>query len=54
MKASRILDMEKYITAQGSASMEELCNQFQVSINTVRRDVVELIRRERWKRSTAA
>lgn len=45
MKASRILDMEKYITAQGSASMEELCNQFQVSINTVRRDVVELIRR---------
>ena len=45
MKASRILNMEKYITAQGSASMEELCNQFQVSINTVRRDVVELIRR---------
>ncbi|MBQ8653704.1 MAG: DeoR/GlpR transcriptional regulator [Clostridia bacterium] len=45
MKASRILDMEKYITGQGSASMEELCQTFNVSINTVRRDVVELIRR---------
>ena len=45
MKAGRILEMEKYVTAKGSASMEELCQQFDVSINTVRRDVVELIRR---------
>lgn len=45
MKASRILDMEKYIISQGTASMEELCQRFDVSMNTVRRDVVELIRR---------
>lgn len=45
MKASRILDMEQYVSQKGSASMEELCQHFQVSMNTVRRDVVELIRR---------
>jgi len=45
MKASRILEMEQYVAQKGSASMEELCQYFQVSMNTVRRDVVELIKR---------
>lgn len=46
MKASRILDMEKYIMLKGSVSMEELQRQFGVSANTVRRDVAELLRRD--------
>jgi len=45
MKAGRILEMEQYVSQKGSAGMEELCQYFQVSMNTVRRDVAELIRR---------
>lgn len=44
MKASRILEMEQYVSRKGSASMEELSETFQVSMNTVRRDVSELIK----------
>lgn len=46
MKASRILDMEKYITLKGTVSMEELQRQFGVSANTVRRDIADLLRRD--------
>ncbi len=45
MKASRIRDMERYITLKGTASMTELQEHFGISINTVRRDTAELIRR---------
>lgn len=45
MKADRILDMERYICQHGSASMEDLRRQFDVSMNTVRRDVAMLLRR---------
>ncbi len=45
MKANRILDMEKYISLKGTASMEELQRQFNVSANTVRRDIAELLQR---------
>ena len=45
MKANRILEMEKYIALKGTASMEELQRQFNVSANTVRRDIAELLRR---------
>lgn len=45
MKASRILSMEQLILQRGSVSMEELCEHFDVSMNTVRRDVAELLRR---------
>ena len=45
MKAERILEMERYILSRGSAAMEELASHFDVSENTVRRDVAELIRR---------
>lgn len=45
MKADRVLDMERYICQNGSASMEELRRQFDVSMNTVRRDVAMLLRR---------
>lgn len=45
MKADRVLDMERYIYQNGSVSMEELRRQFDVSMNTVRRDVAILLRR---------
>jgi DeoR family myo-inositol catabolism operon transcriptional repressor len=37
--------MERYVRNRGSSSVEELCQQFDVSISTVRRDIAELIRR---------
>ena len=43
MKTRRLEEMEKLIQEQGSATMEELRDAFQVSINTVRRDVAELV-----------
>lgn len=45
MKAGRILEMERYVLSRGSAAMDELAAHFDVSENTVRRDVAELIRR---------
>lgn len=44
MKTKRLAEMEQYILSHGSAGMEELCGAFQVSMNTVRRDVAELLR----------
>lgn len=43
MKAGRIIEMEKYILSRGAAAMEELQQYFGVSMNTIRRDVAELI-----------
>ena len=45
MKADRMLEMEQYILQQGSATMEELRAHFDVSMNTVRRDVTALLKR---------
>lgn len=45
MKASRILEMEKYIAQRGTATMEEIIAHFGVSANTVRRDIAQLILR---------
>lgn len=45
MKADRILDMERYIINRGMATMEELREHFDISMNTVRRDVAELLAR---------
>lgn len=42
MKDVRRKLMERYIEEQRSASMEELCQKFQVSMNTVRADVAYL------------
>ena len=43
MKAGRIMEMERYILSKGAATMEELQQFFGVSMNTIRRDVAELI-----------
>ncbi|MBQ8554827.1 MAG: DeoR/GlpR transcriptional regulator [Clostridia bacterium] len=45
MKADRMLDMERYILQQGAATMEELREHFDISMNTVRRDVAALLKR---------
>ena len=45
MKADRILEMERYVLDRGAATMEELRSHFDVSMNTIRRDVVQLLSR---------
>ncbi len=45
MKTDRLFEMEKYLLQRGSVTMEELCALYGVSMNTVRRDVGELIRK---------
>ncbi len=45
MKADRMLEMERYILQKSAATMEELRDHFAVSMNTVRRDVAELLKR---------
>ncbi len=45
MKADRMLEMERYVLQKGAATMEELREHFDISMNTVRRDVAELLKR---------
>lgn len=45
MREDRINLMEEYVIRNGVVSMEELAEQFQISINTVRRDVKQLLTR---------
>ncbi len=45
MKADRMLEMERYVLDKGAATMEELRAHFDVSMNTVRRDVSALLKR---------
>ncbi|MBT2574949.1 DeoR/GlpR transcriptional regulator [Bacillus sp. ISL-51] len=42
MKLMRIQEMEEYILKNGAASLDELCEVFNVSKNTVRRDINKL------------
>ncbi len=44
MKSKRLTEMEAYILRHGSATMDELRDAFDVSMNTVRRDVAELLK----------
>lgn len=43
MKLLRIQEMEAYILKNGSASLDELCEEFNVSKNTIRRDINKLV-----------
>lgn len=45
MRESRLADMEAYIRAHRSVSLDTLCQVFDISKNTVRRDVSELVAR---------
>ena len=44
MKSRRLAEMESYILSNGSVTMEELRDKFGISMNTVRRDISELVR----------
>ena len=45
MRAERLNAMEQYILGKETVSLEELSTQFSVSMNTIRRDVIELLNR---------
>lgn len=45
MRIDRLNAMEQYIIGQNSVTLEELANHFNISINTVRRDLDELLER---------
>ena len=45
MRTDRVHALERHICQKGSVTMEDLCRHFQVSMNTMRRDVAELVKR---------
>ncbi|MFI3228206.1 MAG: DeoR/GlpR family DNA-binding transcription regulator [Clostridia bacterium] len=47
MKQSRINQIEQYVILNGNVKIEDLCKEFSVSINTIRRDLDELVKRGR-------
>lgn len=47
MKAKRIFEIESYVNRQKAVTLEELSQQFNVSMNTIRRDINELSKMNR-------
>ncbi len=45
MRVSRLDEIEQYLNERRSATIEELCEEFNVSKNTIRRDLDELVSR---------
>jgi len=45
MRENRLIQMEDYIREKQSVSLDELCEKFDISKNTVRRDIAEIIAR---------
>ena len=45
MRLDRLSAMEQYVLERGTASLEELAEKFDVSTHTVRRDLIDLLRR---------
>lgn len=50
MKIKRIEEMEQYIRLKKKVSLDELCEVFDVSKNTVRRDVNEIVKLEGYEK----
>lgn len=44
MRVERLLEMEEYIHRRGNVTLRELAEYFNLSVNTVRRDIDELIK----------
>ena len=51
MRLNRLNEMEQYIMEKETVSLEHLAEHFQISINTVRRDLNELLKRGRDRKS---
>ena len=45
MRVKRLEAVEAYIRQVGSVSMQQLCREFDVSINTIRRDIDTLVQK---------
>ncbi|MBQ4651266.1 MAG: DeoR/GlpR transcriptional regulator [Oscillospiraceae bacterium] len=45
MREKRLKEIEDYIRKNGSVSLDDLCREFDVSKNTIRRDVAEIVER---------
>ena len=45
MRVKRIVEVENYIQRMGSATIPQLCDEFSVSVNTIRRDIDTLVKR---------
>lgn len=43
MRSQRIAEIEQYIYANKTVTLDELCEVFQVSKNTIRRDIEEIV-----------
>ncbi len=50
MRLDRLNNMENYILQRGTASLEDIAQNFGISINTVRRDIAELFDRGNIKK----
>ncbi len=50
MRLDRLNSMEQYILQNGTASLEDLATRFDISTNTVRRDLAELLDRGQIKK----
>lgn len=50
MKSQRIYDIEQYIRLKKRVSLDELCEKFEVSKNTIRRDISEIIEQEGYQK----
>lgn len=42
MKEQRIMEMQRYIQSNHTCTLEQLCNEFNISLSTARRDIGEL------------
>ena len=51
MRLDRVNEMERYILRNGTASLEELAEEFHISMNTVRRDIAALLKRGRIRKT---
>ena len=51
VRLDRLNKMEQFVLRNGTATLEDLANEFQVSMNTVRRDVDGLLVRGRIRKT---
>lgn len=51
MRVKRINEMMSYIQEHKTVTIEQLCDQFDISVNTVRRDINEITQNEQFKKT---